>query len=75
MWGTVFTSRLVSPRHSPVGDAKGAGIRPGDQLLEVNGFSVRGAGHKEAGKLISEGSDSVTVLIHSVKPAPTPDGE
>ena len=59
----------------PVGDAREAGIRPGDRLLEVNGFSVRGVGHKEAGKLIAEGSDNVTILVHTVKPAPTPDGE
>ena len=41
----------------------------------MNGLSVRGVGHKEAGKLISESSDAVTILVHTVKPAPTPDGK
>lgn len=57
-----------------VGDAVTSGIREGDKLLEVNGCSVRGLGHQEAGKMISEGPGVATLLIHTVKPAPTPNG-
>jgi len=57
------------------GDAVTSGIREGDKLLEVNGCSVRGLGHQEAGKMISEGPGVATLLIHTVKPAPTPNGQ
>ena len=78
-------TRLPPHTHSPfthvylhthsVGDAKTSGIRVGDKLLEVNGVSVRGLEHREAGKMMSEGPRVATLLIHTIKPAPTPNGE
>ena len=58
-----------------VGDAETSGIRVGDKLLEVNGVSVRGLEHREAGKMMTEGPPVATLLIHTIKPAPTPNGE
>lgn len=57
-----------------VGAASDKGIRPGDRLLEVNGESVRGLTHREAGQLIADCPDSVTLLLHTRKPIPVPKG-
>lgn len=57
-----------------VGAASDKGIRPGDRLLEVNGESVRGLTHREAGQLIADCPDSVTLLLHTRKPVPVPKG-
>ena len=43
--------------------------------MEVNGHSVRGLTHEEAGRIIAEGPDVATLLVHTLKPTPTPDGE
>lgn len=59
----------------PVGGSAGeSGIRAGDRLLEVNGQSVRGLDHVEAGRMIAEAEEPVTLLLHTVKPTPTPAG-
>lgn len=68
-------STHISLRTHSVGDAKTSGVRVGDKLLEVNGVSVRGLEHREAGKMIAEGPPVATLLIHTIKPAPTPNGE
>ena len=65
----------LSLRTRSVGDAKTSGVRVGDKLLEVNGVSVRGLEHREAGKMIAEGPPVATLLIHTIKPAPTPNGK
>ena len=65
----------VSLHTHSVGDAETSGIRVGDKLLEVNGVSVRGLEHREAGKMMTEGPPVATLLIHTIKPAPTPNGE
>jgi len=72
-WCSPSTYACTHCTHT-VGDAATSGIREGDKLLEVNGCSVRGLGHQEAGKMISEGPGVATLLIHTVKPAPTPNG-
>ena len=38
-------------------------------------MSVRGLGHEEVGRMIAEGPNEALLLIHSQKPAPTPDGQ
>lgn len=59
-----------------VGNAEGHGICVGDKLLEVNGCSVRGFTHQQAGALITASPNGrVSVLVHSVKPTPKPSGE
>ena len=57
-----------------VGVAEGMRVRQGDRLLEVNGQCVRGLSHKEAGKLIAECPESVTLLVNSHQPIPVPQG-
>ena len=54
-----------------VGNAEGHGLRVGDKLLEVNGCSVRGFSHQQAGALFTESSGGkVSLLVYSVKPSP-----
>ncbi len=58
----------------PGEDASSSGIRVGDRVLEVNGQSVRGLDHEEVGRIIAGGPEEAVLLLHSQKPAPTPDG-
>ena len=46
----------------------------GDRLLEVNGKSVRGLSHSEAGQLIAECPEKVRLLLHTRQPRPLPSG-
>ena len=58
-----------------VGSAEGHGICVGDKLLEVNGCSVRGCTHQQAGALFNDSPQGrVNLLVHSIKPAPKPSG-
>lgn len=58
-----------------VGNAEGHGLRVGDKLLEVNGCSVRGFSHQQAGALFTESpGGKVSLLVYSVKPSPKPSG-
>ena len=58
-----------------VGNAEGHGLPVGDKLLEVNGCSVRGFSHQQAGALFTESSGGkVSLLVYSVKPSPKPSG-
>ena len=61
--------------HTAGSNAERHGIRVGDKLLEVNGFSVRGFTHQQAGALFNDSSGGrVSLLVHSIKPAPKPTG-
>ena len=60
---------------SLAGVSASSGIRPGDRLVEVNGVPVRAASHAEVEKVLEESGDEVTLLLHTMKPAPTPHGE
>lgn len=62
------------PPYRTVEEARSSGIRVGDRILEVNGQSVRGLGHEEVGRMIVGGPDEAVLLVHTQKPAPTPDG-
>ena len=75
------SASVRTANHSPspslpllVGAAEDMRVRQGDRLLEVNGQCVRGLSHKEAGKLIAECPESVTLLVNSHQPIPVPQG-
>ena len=44
-------------------------------MMEINGRTVRALTHEEAEKILAEGPDIATVMLHTLKPPPTPRGE